>query len=1639
MSNVKTVVDYLEVLELAELNHTVLILETVYRHVQYNSGPKYFERLKAFLRRNTAVYMTNELFSQTLVERDAADSLDAYQARRVAVAAQWYTKHVQVAYAKQRVVLLTQNAELLAMAGAVPCLTLDEYLTRDQPKCTQARDLCDSLTALLSATALTDSHGIYERYLPDEVMQVELKSGNIVSGKLHTNPHNRDEAFIKLAANSVAAAKGGGGSDKIVIVGKHRINRAIHGDKVGVALLPQSEWLDADQTDLDDEEEEEEEPQMDTTMTAVSPKIHKATAPRIRGKVMTGKVVGIFQRNWRDLVATMEKGSSLVSNYVFVVPLDHRMPLVRIPTKNAAHFVDKRVIVRIDRWDVDSNNPTGHFVSVVGASGSLETELSCLLVEHDISLRPWTAAIESSLPKSTASAPWPMPKEESAARRHMTGRTMSIDPLGSKDIDDAISIGYPSPGITEIGVHIADVSHFVKAGSPLDAEARRRGTTVYLPDRRYDMLPAVLSEDVCSLRGGVPRFAMSVVWKFEQKNDQLHLVDTWFGRTVIHSIGELHYQLAQDIIDGRVVEGKDADSDVTNGGPRAGYKTRVTPGVKIADIHTDLINLRTIYRKLRAARQAAGALDLESIEVRFQFDSATNRPDRIVLKSDLEVHYLVAEYMILANASVGTRIHEHYPGSALLRRHPPPDQLGFAAIKPLFDMCGFTLDTRSNKTLAESLQAAAFKDDIFTNQILKLKTVNVVSEAVYFSTGSLNVAEFYHYGLALDKYTHFTSPIRRYADIIVHRQLWDAICSVRNVAYEDHSMAALADHLNLRHRASKTVQRDATLLFQSLYFQAHPKKSVEAIVTDVRNNAFMVLVPEYGLRERVHLRDKDGNPVGPRDDAAFKSGVVDMTRNETSVTYTMTDSSSVILSVFDHILIDIYTQDNDYHLPPVKLEFVSILRKQKRNRYMRAEVSKGALVQQLKEDEKESAYTQIATLNRDQSHSNQVNESSIYNLVREFASIDIDETGNVSIYPADSKGIEGVISLYYSYDAGPSLSSSLSSSMSITQSLGMMQPVPSPSQSVILAWNAVNKPPSSTPSSDDEGTGGSNTAGSNPLKRSQPISISRFSTPLTVSVDPAAQQHQTLKLNIRDICSIKKYTPNIGTPYIIVLSRSGTALPPFFFENGGVREFIKTLRSVINLKNYKRVDCGGLNDVHEIVVSTSLKDFVHTDSPSSNSGSFIAQSPPPASPSTISQSPQILKTPLSTSHGSPLDVDQPVSLSSSPSSADPVKQRRLTREISSNILESFAKVSNFAKSAKSIFGEEPAKKIDNHFRNITQSMSIKKVSPSHSNNPSLNSSLSSSTDYFTPFTLSMLRKKIFYGGIQDSIRSEVWPFLLNFYPFDSTHSSREVIKYEKTREYFAIKKQWQSISAEQETRFAKYRSRKHLIDKDVIRTDRLHPMFSGDDNSTLTVIKEILLTYSFYNFDIGYVQGMSDLLTPIYSVMQKEVESFWCFTGIMERLEPNFHKDQNGMHTQLTCLSKLLKYLDPDLYSHFELIDGTNMYFFFQSILICFKREFQFEQVKNLWEVLWSNYLTRNLPVFMCLSILLKDRSAIIEENLQFDQILKFINGKSGKMDLDDVLAFSESVINYFVAKVTGSTENVDQTLRSLCESVYQY
>ncbi|KAK9451899.1 rab-GTPase-TBC domain-containing protein [Limtongia smithiae] len=295
-------------------------------------------------------------------------------------------------------------------------------------------------------------------------------------------------------------------------------------------------------------------------------------------------------------------------------------------------------------------------------------------------------------------------------------------------------------------------------------------------------------------------------------------------------------------------------------------------------------------------------------------------------------------------------------------------------------------------------------------------------------------------------------------------------------------------------------------------------------------------------------------------------------------------------------------------------------------------------------------------------------------------------------------------------------------------------------------------------------------------------------------------------------------------------------------------------------------------------------------------------------------------------------------------------------------------------------------------------------------------------------TVSEVKERIFHGGLAPNVRPEAWLFLLGVYPWDSSGVDRRAIIASKRDEYFRLKGQWwDDIDRQQND--AVWKDQRNRIEKDVHRTDRNIPLFAGEDiphpdpdspfanigtNVHLEQLKYMLITYNEYNKTLGYVQGMSDLLSPIYAVIQDDAVAFWAFVGYMNRMERNFLRDQAGMHRQLLALDNLVQLMEPELYSHLERADSTNFFFVFRMLLVWFKREFKWDDVLRLWEVLWTDYLSSQFVLFVALAILDKHKDVIMTHLEHFDEVLKYMNELAKTIDLEETLTRAEELFYRF-------------------------
>ncbi|KAM8894854.1 LOW QUALITY PROTEIN: DIS3-like exonuclease 1 [Spinachia spinachia] len=991
--DVGVVLDYLDVLEFRELQG-VVFTQTACQAVQHVKGRRQFNRLRNLLKdpRHDCVLFANEFQQYSYCPREKGESQEEWQTRCVYCAAVWYYNHLA---GMKDVVMITEDQEAVARYGSlnsgVYVISVQDFLVNFLPELTAAHELYAAVSQALQEKESEVTEKEYAEHLPAEVLEAGIKSGRYVQGTLTVSKHRaHSEASVTAEALS---NKNSDLSWGVLVCGAKNRNRAVHGDVVVVELLPRSEWRGRD-----------------TALTeGQGGGGDKSGEGADRKPMPTGRVVGVPQRNWRDYVVTFPPREgpppqSRNAQRLLAVPWDHRIPKIRVSTQRADALQDHRVVVRIDSWESSSLYPSGHSVRVLGRAGELETEVQTILIENGIHVPPFSDAQLRELPASSPESPWAVDPAQVAQRRDLrrSHLVFSIDPLGCEDVDDALSVRSLAGGtLLELGVHIADVSHFVAEDSLTDLEARARATTYYLADRRYDMLPAVLSADLCSLLGGVDRYAMSVMWELDAQT--LAVEKVWYGRTLVRSSYQLHYELAQALLDGG---GAAVVPELDGLAPEE-------TDARLAELTGALETLTRVARHLRAQRDRGGALELEGVEVRAQLDEQRNIT-ALVPRQPLEVHETVAECMIYANHWVARKIQEAFPHQALLRRHPPPRQEFFSQLVESAAARGFTVDTRTNKALADSLDRAVDPQDPLVNRMLRIMATSAMSQAVYFSTGLQSQDQFYHYGLALDRYTHFTSPIRRYADVVVHRLLTAAIAvdegrDPGGAVASNKDLEETTRHINNKNRASQQAQKLSTELFQCLYFKERDPQSdqrcvADAVIYSIRDNGVLVFVPEYGVKGPVYMKNREGQVVATGEGGLceWQDGAV---RRHSDYISTTSSCGTSTFRLFDHITVCVSVRSTHCHADALHLEVVRNRPHGGAEAGRRGAQGRSQLVQEvvrLAEEasqqarEKEARRPKLSREEREFSQSKTPNLYSLLEEVRELALLDLEAMSRVA-------------------------------------------------------------------------------------------------------------------------------------------------------------------------------------------------------------------------------------------------------------------------------------------------------------------------------------------------------------------------------------------------------------------------------------------------------------------------------------------------------------------------------------------------------------------------------------------------------------------------------------------------------------------
>jgi DIS3-like exonuclease 2 len=533
-------------------------------------------------------------------------------------------------------------------------------------------------------------------------------------------------------------------------------------------------------------------------------------------------------------------------------PVDSRIPRIKIPTASISSILQHAeecqktmYLAQITKW-TEPDYALGEIVGCVGEAGDIEAETTAILLQNGIDDTEFDEKILNCLPpivKDQLTGMFRFPVEEFEYRTDFTTTCVfTVDPETARDLDDAISIRDLPGGLIEVGVHIADVSFYVPEGTELDRVASDRATSVYLVQRVVPMLPRPLCEHLCSLNPGEPKLTFSVVWQMKADGTVL---DYWIGRTVISSVAKLSYGHAQAMIEcDDVTKLNEADFPKFFG------------NFDLQFVAKRMKELNTIAMKMRKERYGqGGALSLDLPKPFFRLNQDTGLPDSFNVYERKDSHKMIEELMLLANMTVAEYLHKQLAYQpALLRRHPPPNGAQLGHLVHTLKILGHEVDASSSQALNEALTAMRTRDPIAFSVITFL-FARPMKLAEYFVCirGETMPDECRHYALNVPFYTHFTSPIRRYADVMVHRLLAAALRIGPRVAAPADTLKLYAANCNGKKDASKKCSDESLQLYFNVYLASNGPVTTHGIVTIVNDRSFDVFLPEVGLTGRIYI------------------------------------------------------------------------------------------------------------------------------------------------------------------------------------------------------------------------------------------------------------------------------------------------------------------------------------------------------------------------------------------------------------------------------------------------------------------------------------------------------------------------------------------------------------------------------------------------------------------------------------------------------------------------------------------------------------------------------------------------------------------------------------------------------------------
>lgn len=546
---------------------------------------------------------------------------------------------------------------------------------------------------------------------------------------------------------------------------------------------------------------------------------------RRKGKRPEAEVVEVIKRYKTEFVGVID----IQKNFAFVSTSNPKMYTdIFIPKDKIGEAENGDVVlVSIEDWPKKADSPFGRVLRVLGKPGEHNTEMHAILAEYGLPAE-FPKEVEEFANKIDTS----ITQQEIEKRRDMrSSLTFTIDPKDAKDFDDALSYELLENGNTQIGIHIADVSYYLQEGTILDQEAYDRATSVYLVDRVVPMLPEVLSNFACSLRPNEEKYTFSAVFELNKKAE---IVNQWFGRTVTHSDQRMSYEEAQHIIENN--NGNIPEELSTTGDD-------YTLSQPIIDAVLGLNNLAKILRKKRMEH---GAISFDKVEVKFNLDENAE-PIGVYFKEQKDSNHLIEEFMLLANRKVAEFIAKQKK-TFIYRVHDEPDLDKLFALQNVISKFGYNINLKSKKDISQSLNKLLEEVQGTKEQnLVDTLTIRSMSKAKY-STDPEG-----HYGLAFDHYSHFTSPIRRYPDVMAHRLLQQYLDGAKSADREEFEQKSL--HCSSREMLASNAERDSIKYMQVKYMQDHKEEDFLGVISGVTEWGIYVEIIANKVEGLVKIRD----------------------------------------------------------------------------------------------------------------------------------------------------------------------------------------------------------------------------------------------------------------------------------------------------------------------------------------------------------------------------------------------------------------------------------------------------------------------------------------------------------------------------------------------------------------------------------------------------------------------------------------------------------------------------------------------------------------------------------------------------------------------------------------------------------------